>query len=120
MIGLFALAGLLFGGFALAAVFGLVFLVLKVALWTVFLPIRLLFKVVFKVLLVPVWLTLGAVGLVASAAALPILLTVGAGILVIGLITAVLALLLPAVPFILLGLAVWALMRRRPVAASPM
>ncbi|MEO8681186.1 MAG: hypothetical protein ABI665_19205 [Vicinamibacterales bacterium] len=102
----------------MAAVFGLVFLVLKVVLWTVFLPIRILFKVFFKVLMIPVWLAMGAVGLVASAAALPILLTVGAGIMVLGLLAAVLALLLPAIPFILLGLAVWAVMRRRPVAVS--
>ena len=120
MIGLFALAGLLFGGFAMAAVFGVVFLVLKVALWVVFLPIRILFKVFFKVLMIPVWMTLGAVGLAASAAALPILLIVGAGVVVMGLMAAIFALLLPAIPFILLGLMVWAFMRRRPAVVFPM
>lgn len=117
MIGLFALAGLLIGGFAMAAVFGLVFLVLKITLWAVFLPIRILFKVFFHVLMIPVWLTLGAVGMAASAAALPILLIVGAGVVVIGLVAAVVAMLLPAIPFVLLGLMVWAIMRKRPVAA---
>jgi hypothetical protein len=101
----------------MAAVFGLVFLVLKIALWAVFLPIRILFKVFFKVLMIPVLLTLGALGLAASAAALPILLIIGAGVVVMGVVAAIVALLLPAIPFILLGLMVWAFMRRRPVAA---
>lgn len=118
MIFLFALAGLLMGGLAVAAIMGVVAFALKVVLWAVFLPIRILFKVVFKVLMIPVWLALGAVGLAASAAALPILLVVVAAVAVIGIVGAVLALLLPAVPFVLLGLMVWAVVRKRPVAVS--
>ena len=117
MIFLFALAGLLFGGLALAAIMGVVAFALKLVLWTVFLPIRILFKVVFKVLMIPIWLALGAVGFAASAAALPILLVVVAGVAVVGVIGALLALLLPAIPFVLLGLMIWAIMRKRPAVA---
>ena len=113
MIELIALTGLLVAGIAVAAVFGLVFLVLKVVLWAVILP----FRILFKLLMIPVWLTLGALGLAAGAAALPILLVVGAGVVVVGVLAALVALLIPAIPFVLLGLAIWAVMRRRPAVA---
>jgi hypothetical protein len=35
----------------------------------------------------------------------------------VGILAALFALLLPAIPFVLFGLLIWALMRRRPVAA---
>jgi hypothetical protein len=113
MFGLFALIGLMIAGFAVAAVIGTIFLVLKVVLWAVFLPFRLL----FKILMIPVWMTMGAVGMMAGVAFIPIVLIVLAGIAVIGMVAALLALLLPAIPFVLFGLMIWALMRRRPVAA---
>ncbi len=84
-------------------------------MWAVLLP----FRILMKVLMIPVYLTLGAVGLAAGAVALPIVLTVVAGIAVLGILAAVFALLLPAVPFVLLGLMVWAFMRRRPAVATP-
>lgn len=108
-----ALTGLLVVGLALAALMGVVFLVVKIAFWTVLLP----FRILFKVLMIPVWLTLGAVGVVAGTALLPILLVVAAGVVVIGAISALLALLVPAIPFVLLGLMVWALMRKGPAVA---
>ena len=77
------------------------------------LPIRIL----FKVLMIPVALTFGAIGLFAGAAAIPILLVVVAAVVVVGAIAALLALLVPAIPFILLGLAIWALVRKRPATA---
>lgn len=54
----------------------------------------------------------GAFTLAAGAALLPILLAVGLIVAVLGAIAAVLALVVPAIPFILLGLAIWAFMRR--------
>ena len=113
MFGLFALLGLMIAGFAVAAVIGTVFLVLKLVLWAVILPFRLL----FKILMIPVWMTLGALGMLAGAAFIPIVLVVIAGVAVVGLVAALLALLLPAIPFVLFGLLIWAMMRRRPVAA---
>jgi hypothetical protein len=113
MFGLFALLGLMIAGFAVAAVIGTVFLVLKLVLWAVLLPFRLL----FKILMIPVWLTLGAVGMLAGAALHSVVLVVIAGVAVVGLVAALLALLLPAIPFVLFGLLIWAMMRRRPVAA---
>jgi hypothetical protein len=79
-------------------------------LWTVFFPIRIL----LKVLMIPVALTVGAIGL---AVGLPILLVVVASVVVVGAIAALLALLVPAIPFILLGLAIWALVRKSPATA---
>ena len=113
MIGFFAFAGLLAAaGLAFFSLIGLVFFIIRMALWTVLLPLRIL----FKVLMIPVALTVGAIGLAAGAAAIPLLLVVVAAVVVVGAIAALLALLVPAIPFILLGLTVWALMRRRPVA----
>lgn len=63
-------------------------------------------------LLVPIGLVGGALSLAAGAALLPILLTVGLAVAVIGAVAALLALLVPAIPFVLLGLAIWAMMRR--------
>ena len=113
MLELIAFAGLLIAGFAFMAVIGVVFLVLKIALWAVFLPFRLLFKLMW----VPVGLALGTVGLAAGATILPILLIVGLAVAVLAAIAAVVALLVPAIPFVLLGLVVWAIMRRSPAVA---
>ena len=66
---------------------------------------------------VPVGLAVGTVGLAAGATLLPILLVVGLAVAILGAIAALLALLVPAIPFVLLGLAIWAFMRKRPVAA---
>jgi hypothetical protein len=108
-----ALIGLMIAGFAVAAVIGTVLLVLKMIFWVVFFPLRIL----MKVLMIPVWLTLGAIGLLAGTALIPIVLVVVAGVAVVGVLAALFALLLPAIPFILFGLLIWALARRRPVAA---
>ena len=54
--------------------------------------------------------------LAAGAALLPILLLVGGVVAIVGLVAAVIALLIPAIPFVLLGLVVWAFMRRQPAA----
>ena len=113
MFELMAFIGLMIAGFAVAAVIGTVFLVLKLVFWVVLFPIRLL----FKLLMIPVWLTLGALGMLAGVALIPIVLVVLAGVAVVGVVAAILALLLPAIPFVLFGLLIWALMRRRPVAA---
>jgi hypothetical protein len=109
---------LIFGGLATAAlavitVLGFVFLLLKLVLWTVLLPFRLL----FNLLMVPVWLTIGALGLGLGAIALPVILMAVAAVAVVGVIAAVLALLLPAIPFVLLGLMLWAILRKTPAVA---
>ena len=115
MLGLIALAGFLMGGFVLAAILGVAMFALKIVFWTIFLPFRIitkvLFKVVFRVLMIPIWLTMGAIGMAAGAVALPVVLVIAAGV-------AVFALLLPLLPFIMFGLIVWAIMRRRPAIAA--
>lgn len=107
MIELIALAGLCIAGLAVFSLVGVVFFVFKIVLWAVFLPFRLLFKLLW----IPIGLIGGLFSLVAGAAILPILLVVG---LVVGL----LALVVPMIPFILLGLMIWAFMRTRPAAAQ--
>jgi hypothetical protein len=112
MLGLIAFAGLLIAGFAFMAVMGMVFLVLKIVLWTVFLPLRLLFKLMW----LPVALIGGLFSVAAGAAILPIVLTIGLAVAAFAVIAAAVALLLPAIPFVLLGLVVWAMLRRSPQA----
>ena len=94
---------------------GVVFLVIKVLFWTIFLPFRLLFKLLW----IPVGLAMGAVGLApappscrfSSSSAWPWLSS--------GAIAALLALLVPAIPFILLGFVIWAIVKsNRPAAAA--
>ena len=106
-----AFAGILAAGLAMASVLGLIFFVLKLVMWTVFLP----FRILSKLLWIPFGLVTGAIGLAAGAALLPILLLVGV-VAIVGLVAAVIALLIPAIPFVLLGLVVWAFMRRQPAA----
>lgn len=103
MIELIALMGLFIAGFAVLSVVGVVFFVFKLAMWTVFLP----FRILFKMLWIPFSLIGGLFSLAAGAAILPI-------VLVVGLIAAVLALLVPMIPFLLFGLIVWSFMRRSP------
>ena len=115
MLELIALAGLFIAGLAVRAVVGVVFLVLKVVFWAVFLPFRLLFKLLW----IPVGLVDGRRRAWPPARRiLPILLIVGVVVAVLGAVAALLALLVPAIPFILLGLMIWALMRS-PVEAGP-
>ena len=107
MVELLVFGGLAAAGLAVAAVLGFVFFLLKLVLWVVLLPFRLL----LKALMIPVWLTLGAVGLaLGRASRCPSSLAVVA---VIGLSPGI-ALVLPRslallgaarrFPFVLLGL----------------
>ena len=96
---LFISAALFFVGLMVAA------FAVKLLLWLVLLPFRILFKVVFGV----GWLILGAI------AAPLLLLLVGAAVLV-AVIGALLAILLPLLPVVLLAALAWAIYRgtRRP------
>lgn len=110
MIELLVFGGLIVASVAVAAVLGFVFFLLKLVLWTVLLP----FRILFKILMIPVWLTLGALGLAVGVIAAPLLAVAVAGVVVVGLLAALAALLLPAIPFVLLGLLLWAIFSRRP------
>ncbi|MGE3275283.1 MAG: hypothetical protein AB7O67_09240 [Vicinamibacterales bacterium] len=114
MIELFVLGMLAVGGLAIAAVVGVTLFLVKLLVWTVLLPIRILFKLLW----IPIGLALGAVGLAAGAVALPVVLLVLGGIAVVGLVIALLGLVLPLVPFLLLGLFIWTMVKKRPVAAA--
>ena len=92
---------------------GFVFFLLRIVLWTVFFPLRLLFKLIW----LPIGLTVGAVGMALCFAALPLLLLVLGGVLVFGLIAAIIGLMIPAIPFVLLGLLLWAIFKRSPATA---
>lgn len=113
MIEFLVLGALVAVALLVAAVLGVVVLALKLAVWAVLLPFRLLWKLIT----IPIWLTLGALGLVAGAVALPVVLFGVVAVAVVGVLAAVLAILLPAIPFVLLGLLVWALFRRSPAVA---
>lgn len=113
MIEFLVFGALLAAGLGIAALLGFVFLLIKLVLWAVLLPFRLL----LKVLMIPVWLTLGGVALALGTLALPVLLVVLAAVAVVGIVGTVLALLLPSIPFVLLGLLLWAVFRRTPQVA---
>jgi hypothetical protein len=114
MIELLVFGGLVAAGLAVAAVLGFVFFLLKLVFWVILLPFRLL----LKALMIPVWLTLGAVGMAAGAVLLPVVLIALAAVAVIGVLATLFALLLPAVPFILLGLMLWAIFFRKAPAVA--
>jgi hypothetical protein len=113
MVELVALAALVFVGLAIAAVVGVVLVALKIVLWTVLLP----FRILLKLLWLPIWLGLGAIGLLFGTLAIPVVLLVVGGVIVFGLFAAIVGLMLPAIPFILLGLLIWSIARRRPAVA---
>ena len=113
MLTLFMLAMLAFVGLSVAAVVGCVFFLLKIVLWVVFFPLRLLFKLMW----LPLGLAMGAVGMGLGLAALPLLLLVLGGVLVFGLIAAIIGLMIPAIPFVLLGLLLWSIFKKSPATA---
>ena len=113
MIELFMLALLAIVGLSVAAVIGFVFFLLKIVLWVVFLPLRLLFKLMW----LPLGLAFGAVGMGLSVVGLPLLFLVLGGVVVFGLIAALIGLIVPAIPFVLLGLLLWSIFRPSSAAA---
>ena len=96
-------------GVAAVGVFGLVWLLLKL----VFLPVRLAFGLVKFV----VGVVAALFGTIAMLAIAPVIAVGVGGMLLVGLVVAALAVLLPLVPFLLLGLVVWSFMKR-PAATA--
>ena len=96
-------------GAAAVGVFGLVWLLLKL----VFLPVRLAFGLVKFV----VGVVAALFGTIAMLAIAPVIAVGVGGMLLVGLVVAALAVLLPLVPFLLLGLVVWSFMKR-PAATA--
>jgi hypothetical protein len=102
--------GTIAAGATVVGMVGVFWLLLKL----IFLPIRLALGVVKFV----VGLAAAAVGLVAMLALAPVLAVGVGGVLVVGLIVAALAVLLPLIPFVLLGLIVWSFLKRPPAAVA--
>jgi len=113
MVGLFVLALLVMGGLALAAFISAAVFLLRTILWFVLLPFRLLMWALW----IPIGIVTGLLGLAAGVVAIPVILAGVVGFLVLGVIAAAVSVMLPLVPFVLLGLLCWALFRRRPAAA---
>lgn len=113
MVGLLALAMILFFG---VMVIGIVGGLLKLIFWLVFLP----FRLVFKLLALP-FIALGLLlKVLVGVVLLPLFLGLGVVAVVgVGLI-AVLGLLVPILPLVLAGLVVWALVKlvSRPAAVT--
>jgi hypothetical protein len=106
---LLALGAVATAGAVVVGLFGVVWFVLKLVL----LPIRLAFGLVKLVMGV----VFGALGMLAMLALAPVLVVAVGGAIAVGLVIALLAALLPLVPFILLGLVVWSFLKRPAVAA---
>jgi hypothetical protein len=113
LVELVILALLAVVGLAVAAVVGFVFFLLKMIFWVVFLPIRLLLKLLW----LPLSFAFGAVGMTLGLAVLPILLLVSGALVVFAVVATLVSLLIPAIPFVLLGLLIWALVKKTPVPA---
>lgn len=103
------LGGMAMVGATIVGILGAVWLVLKL----VFLPIRLALGAVKLV----VGLVGGLVGMVALVALAPLLIVAVGGALVVGLGVAFLAVALPLLPFLLIGVLVWSFLKRPAVAA---
>lgn len=112
MVEFFVLAMLAVVGLCIAAIVGFVLFLLKMVLWAVFFPIRLLFKLLW----LPFGLAFGTIGMGLSVVAVPFLLLMLGGVLIFGLITAIIGLMIPAIPFVLLGLLLWSIFGSRATA----
>lgn len=112
MIELLVFGALATGALTVAAIVGVVFLLLKLVFWAVLLPLRLLWKLIT----IPIWFTVGALGLALGAVAVPVVLMALLAVGVVGIIAAFLAVALPLTPFVLLALMLWAIFRRTPAA----
>jgi hypothetical protein len=113
VIELSVLALLAVVGLSIAAVIGFVLFLMKLVLWVVFFPIKLLFKLLW----LPVGLAFGTLGMGLGVIALPLLFLLVGGVVIFGLIAAIIGLMIPAIPFILLGLLLWSIFSRGPAAA---
>jgi hypothetical protein len=104
-------------GGMLALTLGAAFFFIRFVFSIVFLP----FKLVFGLLLFPIWVARAVLKLLSAVLILPVLLVggliVGLGFALAALVTAV----IPLVPFVLLGLIVWGLVRvfTRPQLVRP-
>jgi hypothetical protein len=110
---LIALAGFVAMLALVAGTLGVVFLVVKFVLWTVLLPIRLIFKLLWLPFFLVKGLLLGIVGLLAAP-----VLAIGALLAIVAMVVVV---LLPLLPLLFVALAIWALVRlfSRPPTALP-
>lgn len=106
---LFAMGAVAFAAAAAVGIFGFVWLLLKL----VFLPVRLALGLVKFV----VGLIGGLLGMLVMLALAPVLLVVVGGAVVVGLGVAALAVFLPLLPFLLIGLVVWSFLKRPKAAA---
>jgi hypothetical protein len=109
---LFLLALITFVGLSIAAVLGVIFFLVRLVLWAALFPFRFLLKLLWA----PVGLVLGALALVFGTIALPALFLIAGGIVVMAIVSVIASVLLPLLPFLLLGFALWALFRRRTAA----
>lgn len=103
------LGAIAMAGATVVGILGAIWLVLKL----VFLPIRLALGAVKLV----VGLVGGLLGMLALVALAPLLLIAVGGALVVGLGVAVLAVALPLLPFVLIGVLVWSFLKRPTVPA---
>ncbi len=111
-------------GLSIVAIVGFVFFLMKMVLWVVFFPLKLVLwtvffplKLVFKLLWLPVGLAFGTLGMGLGVIGLPLLFLVLGGVLIFGLLAVIIGLLIPAIPFVLLGLLLWSMFGRSAATA---
>jgi hypothetical protein len=113
LVELAVLALLTIVGLSVLAIVGFVFVVIKLVFWIVFLPFRLLFHLLW----IPFGLVFGALGATFAAVIVPVVLMVGFVVAALAIIGTILGLLIPAIPFVLLGLLIWSLGKTPAVVA---
>ena len=98
-----------------AAVVSVGALVLRVAFWTVLLPVRLVFCLLF----VPFWIARTVLKMAFGVILLPILLVGGLLVAVVAAIAALVAVVTPLLPLLVVGFLIWAVLRTfRPATAA--
>ena len=108
MSGIIAVAVIACAAFFILGTLALIGFVLKILLWAILFPIRLVLKLVF-----------GIVGFGLAAVLLPIIVIIG-GIAVVGaLVAALFEVIAPLLPVLLLGLLGWAIYRASSSRPSP-
>ena len=101
---------------AVAAVVSVGVFVLRMAFWMVLLPLRMLFGLLF----VPFWIAKTVLKVAFGVLLLPLMLIVGGVLAVAAFLAALVAVVTPLVPLLILGLLIWVVARsfRRPAAIA--
>jgi hypothetical protein len=110
-----ALTSLIFLALIVAAVVSVGVLIVRIALWAILLP----FKIVFGLLFLPFWIAKTLLRFAFGALLVPVFLVGGILLALVAAIAAIVAIITPILPFAIVAFLIWMVFRSfgRPVAA---